>query len=268
MIVGNHKEVGGIKVIALKDDRLEKILALLEEREHLTVSLLSDELGVSSVTIRKDLTLLESKGFLYRTHGGASKKSNYTFERSIHSKKSINIEEKTRIAKCAMSYVEANDSIILTSGSTIHCMAREMRGVHNLTVLTPSLPVAFELCNADNVTIIQLGGNVRKSSGSVIGAFSEQLLEQFSCNKLFLGVDGISTDFGISTSNVAEASLNKKMIRAAEKIYILGDSSKIGKKGFGKICELNEVDLFITDREITDKQLNKLESAGVNVVVV
>ncbi|PID51367.1 MAG: transcriptional regulator [Pasteurellales bacterium] len=251
----------------LQNTRLQNILTLVEELDYISVSDLVEKFNVSAVTIRKDLTFLEQQGYLYRNHGGASKKSSHTFERSIDTKKEINAQQKKAIAQKAVSFIEENDSIILTSGTTIYQMAKEMRNVKNLTVLTPSLPVAFELCKNNDINLIQLGGEVRKSSASVIGAFSESLLKEFSCNKLFLGIDGISIDFGISTSNIAEASLNKKMIEVAEQIYILGDSSKICKKGFGKICEINKIDCFITDKNIKDKQKQYLEAYGVNVII-
>lgn len=251
----------------LQNQRLVKILAELDNEDYLSVKKLSQLLSVSEVTIRKDLTFLEERGYLYRTHGGATKKSHYAFEESVDDKENINIKEKQAITKKSLEYINENDFIMLASGTTIHYLARSLHQYNKLTVLTASLRVALELCNTENIQVIQLGGEVRKSSTSVIGTFSENVLAQFSCNKLFLGIDGISVDFGISTSNLAEASLNQRMIERAEKIYVLGDSSKVGKQGFGKICDLNKVDFFITDNNITDKQVELLENAGISVII-
>ena len=136
-----------------------------------------------------------------------------------------------------------------------------------LTVLTSSLRVAIELCNNPNINVIQLGGEVRKSSTSIVGSISEGILKQFSCNKLFLGVDGIDLEFGISTSNAAEAHLNQVMIECADKTVVLADSSKLNKKGFGKIASLDEVDYLITDNGIGEEDRSTLEERGVTVIV-
>lgn len=253
--------------IAPYNPRLGEILSLLEDHEYLTVKALSAALDVSMVTIRKDLTFLEQQGYLHRTHGGASKKSVYAFEKSVARKENINIEQKQRITREAVKQINENDCIILASGTTIHHLARQLFDFNKLTVLSASLRASLELCHAPGVLTIQIGGEVRKSSTSVVGTFAESVLSQFSCHKLFLGIDGISVDFGISTSNLAEAYLNQQMIRASEQVYVLGDSSKVGKRGFGRICAVDQVDVFITDEQISEKSVRMLEDAGVSVVI-
>lgn len=249
------------------NERHQLILSLLEKKEHISVQELSDSLNVSLVTIRKDLTLLENEGYLYRTHGGASKKPRYAFEQSVIEKENINVEEKYKIAQKALSYIEENDFILLASGTTLHYLARIIEGFENLTILTSSLRVAIETCKKPKINTIQLGGDVRKSSTSVAGSISESILNQFSCNKLFLGIDGIDIDFGISTSNAAEAHLNNIMIERSDKVYVLADSSKINKRGFGKICNIDKIDVLITDNNIEKSDLKKLESVGVEVII-
>ncbi|PIE86097.1 MAG: transcriptional regulator [Bacteroidia bacterium] len=250
-----------------QNKRQQDILNILNEHSYITVHELSKQLNVSLVTIRKDLTLLEQQQYLYRTHGGASIKPRYAFERNVSEKESINVEQKIKIAKKAVSFINDNDFIILASGTTIHYLARNIADFKNLTILTSSLRVSLEMCNKENINIIQLGGEVRKSSTSVIGSVSEAILKDFACNKLFLGVDGIDYHFGISTSNAAEAHLNKLMVETANKIYVLADSSKINKRGFGKICNLDQIDVLITDSGIEADDVKKLEDAGIDVRV-
>ena len=149
----------------------------------------------------------------------------------------------------------------------MHYLARMLMNFGPLTVLTSSLRVAIELCNNPNINVIQLGGEVRKSSTSIVGSISKGILKQFSCNKLFLGVDGIDLEFGISTSNAAEAHLNQVMIECADKTVVLADSSKLNKKGFGKIASLDEVDYLITDNGIGEEDRSTLEERGVTVIV-
>lgn len=253
-------------MIAL-NERHQNILSYLEKNKYASVQDLSDLMEVSLVTIRKDLTFLENEGYLYRTHGGASKKSRYAFEENVVKKETINVKQKQQIAKKALEYIKENDFIILASGTTIHYLARILEEYKNITVLTSSLRASIELSRASNVNVIQLGGDLRKSSASVIGAAAEDMLREFSCTKLFLGVDGIDTTFGVSTSNAAEAHLNRVMIEQADTVYVLADSSKVNKRGFGKICGLDKVNSFITDNQIEKEDLEHLEEAGVNVVI-
>ncbi|UZT96762.1 DeoR/GlpR family DNA-binding transcription regulator [Chryseobacterium fluminis] len=247
--------------------RHSDILKEIEEKDYVLVQELCEKFSVSSVTIRKDLSYLESLGLLFRNHGGASKHVRYAYEKNVDEKESINVEAKQRIAKAALSLIRENDCIILASGTTMHYLARMLKGFGPLTVLTSSLRVAIELCNNPNINIIQLGGEVRKSSTSIVGSISESILKQFSCNKLFLGVDGLDMDFGISTSNAAEAHLNQLMIECSDQVVILADSSKLNKKGFGKIAPLDKIDYLITDHKMIGEDRDRLEEIGVRVIL-
>ncbi len=249
------------------NERHQQILNYLEHKKFVSVQELSELAKVSLVTIRKDLTFLEGKNYLYRTHGGASKKSRYAFEENVNKKESIKISEKKLIAQKALQQINNNDFIILASGTTIHYLARIINNNKNITVLTSSLRVSLELSKFSNINVIQLGGKLRKSSSSVVGSITEEMLRNFSCTKLFLGIDGIDTEFGISTSNAAEAHLNRIMIEQADTIYVLGDSSKVNKRGFGRICGLENINAFITDANIEEEDLISLEKAGVDVII-
>ncbi len=146
--------------------------------------------------------------------------------------------------------------------------ARNLLAKEGLTVVTSALNVALELMNRDNIEVIQLGGLMRKTSASVTGMYAESILQDFSCSKLFLGVDGIDTDFGLTTSNMMEALLNKKMIGASQKTIVLADSSKFGKRGFGKICGLDDIEQIITDSNISAHTANALRERGIEVTIV
>ncbi len=244
------------------------IINEINEKGFVRVSDLCNKFDVSTVTIRKDLTFLEKKGLLFRTHGGASKQSLYAFEKNISEKENIQTEQKLNISQKALTFINEEDFIILASGTTIQSLARLIKNYTKLTVLTSSLRVAIELCDAPYIETIQLGGNVRKSSNSVVGPISESILQNFSCNKLFLGVDGIDFTFGITTSNSMEAHLNKIMIDSAEKVIVLADSSKIGKRGFGKIASIEAIDVLITDSNISSQDLKTFEELGIEVITI
>lgn len=248
--------------------RHQYILNKIQEHGFVNVHELSEELDVSMVTIRKDLKILESRNLLYRTHGSATLANPFIVDRNIHEKEKIRIEQKVRIAKAAAQLVQPHDSIILASGSTMLELAKQLQNQKELTVVSASLNVSQILNINPDIEIHQLGGTIRKSSNSTIGPFAEKMMENYSCNILFLGADGVDPDFGLTTTNAMEASLNEKMIRAASKVVVLADSSKFGKRGFGKICELNVVDTIITDIEVSSMLVKKIQEKGVDIVTV
>lgn len=249
-------------------DRHKLILNKLEENGFVTVNDLSQEFDVSVVTIRKDLKLLEERNLLYRSHGRAIPADPYITEHHVNVKEKINPKKKHRIAIAAVQTLDPNDSIIIASGTSVIEFARNIKVTEGLTVFTASLNASLILSENPNIDVVQLGGRVRTSSSSVIGSIGERMLAEFNFNKLFLGVDGIDLDYGLTTTNSNEASINKVMIKAAQKIIVLADSSKFGRKGFGRICGLEDIDQIITDNGIDDKTKNRLIELGINVTVV
>jgi DeoR family transcriptional regulator, aga operon transcriptional repressor len=240
----------------------------LKQEGQVNVLDLCEKLSVSSVTIRKDLKLLEDKGLLFRTHGGATANNPYTTDRSVNEKEKIQATEKTRIGAAAAALLVPNDSVLIASGTTVLALARNIQPKSSLTVITPSLNIALELNRHPDIEVMQLGGVLRKSSSSVTGPYAESTLTDFSCSKLFLGVDGIDLDFGLSTTNVMEAHLNRQMIKVSQKTIVLADSTKFGKRGFGKICGFEDIDQIITDSGISDYTVKTLEGMGIKVTIV
>ena len=249
-------------------DRHKLILDKLEDKGFVTVNNLSQEFNVSVVTIRKDLKLLEERNLLYRSHGRAIPANPYITEYHVNIKEKIHPKEKQRIAIAAGQTLVPQDSIIIASGTSVIEFAKHIKPVEGLTVLTASLNTSLILSENPSIDVIQLGGVVRSSSSSVVGSIGEKMLAEFNFTKLFLGVDGIDLDYGLTTTNSNEASLNKEMIKAAQKIIVLADSSKFGRKGFGRICGLEDVDHIITDSGIDEKTKNRLRELGINVTIV
>lgn len=249
-------------------ERHQFILSRLQRDQYINVVDLCKELKVSSVTIRKDLKLLEDKSLLFRTHGGATVNNPYTVDRPVNEKEKIQSTEKNKIGIAAAALLNDNDSIVIASGTTVLYFAKNIAPSSNLTVVTSALNVALELMREPSIEVIQLGGLLRKSSSSVMGAYAEQVLQDFYFNKLFLGVDGIDLDFGLTTTNAMEAHLNRKMIGASQRTIVLADSTKFGKRGFGKICGLEEIDHIITDKGISEQIVKHLEGLGVTVTIV
>lgn len=222
---------------------------------------------VSGVTVRKDLKLLEDKSLLFRTRGGGSASNPYAYEKPINEKALINAEEKQKIAKAALSLISQHDSIIIGSGTTVFELARCLYPDKPLSVITPAVKVAQELSNREHVEVLQLGGLIRPNSYSVVGSQAERMLENLSCGLLLMGVDGIDFDFGLSISNLTETSLNQKMIEAAQMVAVMADWSKFGKRGIGKIGDLDQVHYIITDGGVPPETGRLLEDRGIKVIV-
>lgn len=250
------------------NDRHKKIISLLQHHGSVAVTTLAEILKVSEVTVRKDLSFLEQQKKLYRTHGSAILISPYIGDRHINEKEKKNISEKQAIGRYAASLTEPNDTIIIASGTTLTYFAQEINAGGPLTVITASVPVTQILSQHRSFDVIQLGGLTRNSSISVVGPFAEQMLTNFNCSKLFLGVDGIDLDSGLTTTNVLEAQLNRVMMNASQKVIVLADSTKFGRRGFSKICDLSSVDLIITDSGISPSYIEGLAKLGVEVKVI
>jgi DeoR family transcriptional regulator of aga operon len=249
-------------------ERHQHIIKKLKREGSVKVVDLCQELNVSPVTIRKDLKLLEDKSLIYRTHGGGTVSNPYTVDRPVNEKAKIKSGEKLSIGEAASHLIEPNDCILIASGTTVLSLAKNIQPRGNLTVITAALNVALELIHKPDIEVIVLGGLLRKSSSSVTGIYAEKILEDFSCSKLFLGVDGIDPEFGLTTTNMMEAQLNKKMIEASQKTIVLADSSKFGKRGFGKICGMEDIEQVITDSDISEHMVETLKSMGIEVTIV
>jgi len=250
------------------NERHQYILDILRKQGSASVTSFASQLNVSEVTIRKDLSYLESLNMLYRAHGFAILINPYINDRHINEKEKINADKKVAIGIKAASLITDKDSIIIASGTTVLALAREIKAPTHLTVITAATNIASILCRDSNIDVIQLGGILRNSSESAVGPFAEKMIQDFSCSKLFIGVDGFDTSYGLTTTNMMEASLNKMMIKAAQKIIVLADSSKFGLRGFSKICDISEVDQIITDDQAPQHFIDELNDLGIEVTIV
>ena len=231
-------------------ERHSIILELLREFGKVDVADLSSKLKVSAVTIRKDLDLLEEKKLLYRTHGGAILADPYIATRKVSEKEKLRPEVKRRIGLKAVELLSPQDALIIASGTTVQAFARCIENM-KLTVITSAMNVAMELLDKPDIEIIQLGGIIRHSSASAVSEYAIRMLDNFSCS-----------------THIQEACLNQAMIAAATKTIVLADSSKFGRRGFSKICNMSDIDWVITDSGISPKMLEAIEEQGVKVTIV
>lgn len=251
-------------------ERHKYILDHLSQYGFVRITDVANELGVTKVTIRKDVKILESKGLLYKVHGSARPADPHVADLDVHVKDNIHRESKSAIARRAVEMLNDTDSIIVASGSTIYAFAEEIRqhGWHHLNIVTPFLRLGILLSETDQVEVVQLGGTLHRKSLSVLGEEAMRTLDDCICSKVFFGVDGIDPEHGITTSTIEEARLTRKMMQAASQTIVLADSSKFGQRGFGKICSLEEIDVIISDNHVPPQMVKLIEEAGVDLILV
>lgn len=250
--------------------RRSSILQILKKNSNVSVTELSKHFGVSEVTIRKDLNLLKDRNLLVRTRGGAITNDTGTNEdeMSIRFKKLAHYREKQAIGRAAADLIEDGDIIIIDSGTTALQVACNLHQFKNLTVLTNALNVAQEVLSYKRFNVILLGGNIRSSSESVVGALAESNLKMFYCDKLFLGVDSFSVENGISTPSVEEANINQIMISRSRKVITVFDSSKVNKRSFAFITDLSKIDAVVTDDGLDKSIRSQLKAMDLEVITV
>ncbi|GIP33896.1 DeoR/GlpR family DNA-binding transcription regulator [Paenibacillus sp. J2TS4] len=254
------------------EERQIKIVEMVTRQGKVTVAQVSEALGVSPVTIRRDLERLEEKELLIRTHGGAmAPQPNFpetAREKSFFEKAGAYTEEKERIAETAARHVGDEESILLTPGTTNMLLARRLAGKNDLTVVTNAVNIASQLGSPPGWDVIMTGGKLRAKSFALVGPLAEQSLAKLNVDKLFLGVDGFDFNEGLTTPNLSEASVNRQMIEIAKKVIVVADRSKFGKVMFSHIAPLDVVHTVITDRLLPEEDARRIEDLGIELILV
>jgi DeoR family transcriptional regulator of aga operon len=242
-------------------------MKILERENRVLINDLCKTFNTSAVTIRKDLELLESQGVLKRTHGGAILHRPLFRGLPLNEKERLNQEEKERIATEAVKMIEEGDVVILDSGSTTTYLARKMRNLRGVTVITNAVNIALELISSE-LEVILTGGALQKNSSTLIGPLAEDVLRKISADKLFQGVDGIDYEIGLTTPDIIEANTSRVMMQRAGENILLADSSKFGRRSLAVICQVKDIDKIITTKKMDKLELKKLNDMGVEVIIV
>jgi len=249
-------------------ERHTKILELIDQRGKVEVGELSKLFQISEVTIRNDLKDLHKRGLVRRAHGGAVRIETVNVDATLQVKAALRADEKQRIGAAAAELIKDGDTVILDSGTTTHHIARQIKDRKNLTVITNGINIAMELLGAKDVRLVLLGGMVRQNSYSAVGHFAEDMLRQLSVDKLFLAVDALDLDFGLSTPNPEESKVNQLMVQVAAEKILVADSSKFGKRSLSRIVPLSAINKIITDSSITPSFEASLRERGLDLVIV
>lgn len=250
----------------LAAERLENIRRILRDRGMARVDELSTELRVSAATVRRDLAELDERGNVRRVHGGAVSVEGRLEEPVFDDKAAIAAREKQNIAAAALRMVKPEDSLFLDGGSTVLALARMLGEMGQLTVVTNSLRVAGMFAGSGPRTIL-VGGELRQLSQTFVGPLTEPLLDRIRFDTAFMGTIGLSSEGGMTTTDPREAYTKELVMSRARKVVMLADSTKIGKVSFVRFGRFSDVDVLVTDRSASKKDVSMFRKAGIKVVL-
>ena len=236
----------------LARQRQEAILREVDRSGGARVSELVDVLGVSDMTVRRDIEVLAARGLVLKVHGGATAVGGRSAEEpGFHVKSELNPVNKSAIARVAAGLISPGASVAISAGTTTYAVAHELLSVPHLTVVTNSPQVGDLLHSSqrDDLTVVLTGG-VRTPSDALAGPVADATLRSLHVDTLILGVHGIDPVAGLTTPNLIEAATNRALIATARRVVVVADHSKWGVVGLSTIATLDQVDVLVTDAEL------------------
>lgn len=252
----------------LVGERRQHILHVVQVEGRALVDDLSESLGISRITIRKDLEYLQTKGLVERTHGGALPVQHGTLvDPSLKEKEKQHHAEKMRIAAAAAKLVQEGQCVMLDSGTTTMALTRVLKRFESLTVITNAVNIAAELVGT-NLEVILTGGALRKNSFSLVGPLAEDVLREMHADILFLGVDGFDVESGPSTPNVLESRVNRQMVEAVKRVVVVCDSTKFMRRSLARIVPTAAIHHVITDKGLPPAIAEALRTQNIEVTLV
>lgn len=251
--------------------RLVLIQQLLEQRGFVRVRDLAERFGVSTVTVRTDLQMLEERQLAFRVHGGAMPFNRAHGERPFEEVVERQSAEKTAIAAVAASLVSNGETIVVDVGTTAASLAQALvdrAELTELTVVTSGIKIALQLEAAHpRFTIIVTGGTLRPKQHSLVEPLATTMFESLRVDTVFIGCNGFAADGGVTNINLPEASVKRAMISSAARCVVLADSTKIGVRTLAPVCSLADVDVLVTDSNAEPSDLDEFRAQGVDVVI-
>ena len=247
--------------------RKEYIMNTLNDAGVLHTNEVINQCKVSELTIRRDLTKLESKGLLVRTHGGAVKSKATDILFDYDHKFNQNRQNKEEICQLAANYIDEGDIIFVDCGTTLSLITKFIAKFKSLTVITTSLPVISDLIHYPNIRLSLVGGEIDSERQATYGSVAENNIGMYHADKSFIGADGISLKKGLSSFDDKEGTVTRMMMENSDKVFLLCDSSKIEKNSFVIFAPISGIDHLITDQQILPEQLKMYRSANVDVII-
>lgn len=246
------------------NERHERILQRMSESGRVEIDALSAELGVSAMTMRRDLALLEADGALRRVYGGATRISSGSYEPPFALRSKLHVAAKQQIAVAVAGLIDDGQTVILDAGTTGVAIAEQLSN-RQITVCTPSIRVATTLVSSGSVRLMVTGGMVRPGEQSLVGSAAGRMLEDYHFDLYIMTVSGADVDEGFTEWQPDDAAVKRTALRAASRCVVACDSSKIGRTAFARICGLSAAELLVTDSAITYEQRSALEARGLEV---
>ncbi len=253
----------------LASQRRAAILAIVGQHGAARVSELVEQLGVSDMTVRRDIERLDGEGLLERVHGGAVASSpRAADEPGFTAKSTLMTAEKQAIAHEAARLVQPGATIGISAGTTTYELARAVRDIAQLTVVTNSVPVAQLLHESQSANhVVVLTGGVRTPSDALVGPVAVTALGGLHVDRLFLGAHGIDRGAGLTTPNLVEAETNRALVRSARTVCVLADHTKVGLVGLSTFMDLVDVDTLVTDCGLPDRARVMLDESVAHLVL-
>ena len=248
-------------------DRQIQILQYLTKFESREVSQLSELLQVSASTVRRELTIMEKSGLLEREHGLARLPAPIRYELPFEKRAAQQVEAKRKIAATASNLVKPGQVVGLSGGTTSTELARHLRTIENITIVTNALNIALELQRQLRKRVVVIGGIMNQDSYDLVGDLAVQGLRNIHLDIAFQGVSGIDLKFGFSVADEPDAVVARALMDATDQMVVMADHTKIGKAVFARFCPLTEIDLLITDDGIDVSQRADIENTGLQVLV-
>lgn len=249
----------------MSSERRQAILTILKVRDSIRVAELRERLGVSEVTIRKDLAFLEDQGFLTRTHGGAVPAERSDPRLSVVARARTSQEAKVAIARAARELIQHGETIFLDSGTTTAALA-ELITEMELRVVTNNVRVLNTLIDRSGIALFMIGGSYRHDSGSFIGPWAEENLRRVHLDHAFIGATGISREGSFSARNSIEAMTKRAAIAAARTTVVMADRTKLGVHAFSIFADAPDVAVLVTDAD--SESCRPLEDLGIHIISV
>lgn len=257
-------------VTVYAEERQQAIADQVRANGRASVAELAVELDVTSETVRRDLAVLERSGHVQRVHGGAVRPGVMTVlgEQGIDERATSHTEQKAGIGQAAISFVPPDGgSLFFDAGTTTHQAALNLPRDRRLTLITNSIPIAATLAGHYESTLHVLGGRVRGLTQATVGSDTVAALGALRLSTVFLGANGISEAHGLSTPDLDEAAIKSAMVRAADRVVVLADSSKINREDLAAFASIDDVDVLITDDGIDAQSSAALSARGIDVVI-
>jgi len=246
----------------LAQERHERIVQMIRTEGPIEVGALAARLGVSQATVRRDLIQLDLDRRLTRVYGGAMSVDN---DEPFSEVAAVRVSEKDAIAQRSLELIKDGETILLDIGTTAHRLAGALHG-RSLTVITSSLAVYEELADDAEIQLILLGGVVRRTYRSLVGFLTEDALRQVHADRLFLGTSGLRPDGSVMDTTVAEVSIKRAMIAAADQVVLLADATKFPGTGSARVCGPDALDIVVTNHGVDAVTRAVLDEADVEVI--